>query len=30
VWRFDGDGKVASFNHVLDLAIQERAFAERA
>ena len=30
VWCFDAHGKVASFNHVLDLAIQERAFAERA
>ena len=29
VWRFDADGKVAAFNHVLDLAVQEKAFAER-
>ncbi len=29
VWRFDGDGKVAAFNHVLDLAIHERAYAQR-
>jgi hypothetical protein len=29
VWRFDSDGKVAAFNHVLDLAVQEKAFAER-
>jgi uncharacterized protein len=30
VWRFDGDGKVIAFNHVLDLAVQEKAFADRA
>jgi ketosteroid isomerase-like protein len=30
VWRFDADGKVASFNHILDLAVQERAFEQRA
>ena len=29
VWRFDADGKVAAFNHVLDLAVQEKAFAAR-
>ena len=29
VWRFDSDGKVAAFNHVLDLAVQEQAMAER-
>ena len=30
VWRFNADGKVAAFNHVLDLTVQERAFAERS
>ena len=29
VWRFDSEGKVAAFNHVLDLAVQEQAMAER-
>src|SRR5262245_62009350 len=29
IWRFDSEGKVASFNHVLDLAVQEEAFATR-
>ena len=29
VWRFGADGKVTAFNHVLDLAVQEQAFAER-
>jgi uncharacterized protein len=29
VWRFDADGKVVSFNHVIDLAVHERALAER-
>ena len=29
VWRFGGDGKVAAFNHVLDLAVHERAYAQR-
>jgi ketosteroid isomerase-like protein len=29
VWRLNDDGKVASFNHVVDLAQHERAFAER-
>jgi len=29
VWLFGGDGKVAAFNHVLDLAIHERAYAHR-
>ena len=29
VWRFCADGKVASFNHILDLAVQERAFEQR-
>ena len=30
VWRFGADGKVAAFNHVLDLEVQERAFEQRA
>ncbi len=30
VWRFGPDGKVAAFNHVLDLHLHERAYAERA
>ena len=29
VWRFDSDGKIAAFNHVLDLALHEQAFAAR-
>jgi ketosteroid isomerase-like protein len=29
VWRLDQDGKVISFNHVIDLAIHEKAFAAR-
>jgi ketosteroid isomerase-like protein len=29
VWRFAPDGKVAAFNHVLDLTNQERAFEQR-
>jgi uncharacterized protein len=30
LWRFDGEGKVASFNHILDIAIQEQAFEQRS
>jgi uncharacterized protein len=29
VWRFDADGKVTSFNHVVDLGLHEKAFAAR-
>ena len=29
LWRFDSDGKIAAFNHVLDLALHEQAFAAR-
>jgi ketosteroid isomerase-like protein len=29
VWRFDADGRVASFNHVVDLGFHERVFAQR-